>query len=196
MTRSITSKAEGIALFKRGAFGNTIRQWDSPATAIAAGYTGSLVVRSTRPASPYCRYGIGHAAAEALIAEAVAAGYRPDEMYVNEFVDDDPSVVRILQGEVCRGPGGLWLNYTTLDLPMRPALAQGGRHAYGLQAKMLLQSHLDPGSYDELMDLLDTFDDCTNRGMPTSHVVEFSCWGQWIGDVPGRNSILWETRAY
>lgn len=93
----------------------------------------------------------------------------------------------LIQGEVTRAAGGLFLCYSTLHHKMRRALRLGGVDVCGLKAKMILQSNLDPSSYDCLMDLLDLY---------SEHVVEFSTYSKHYGKILSRNTIFWEVRKY
>jgi hypothetical protein len=67
---------------------------------------------------------------------------------------------------------------------MRLALAEETLHATGLKAKIILESLLDPTSYDAIIDLLEKYD---------GHVIEFSCWERKVGI---RRTMIWEVRDY
>lgn len=181
-----------MALFGSGHFGNKMRQWPSLDDCIKDGFSGTVGVRSRKPSSPFCKIGMTVDQAREWIERCLARGGEPWEFYLGE---DIPVEWRTLQGEVYRGPGGLYLNYSTLQLHVRPALAQGGRHCHGLEAKLRLQHYMDPSSYDWLMELLDTYPDAKHRGYETSHVVEFTTCDRPVGDTPGMNTIFWECRA-
>jgi len=59
--------------------------------------------------------------------------------------------------------------------------------AFNLEARMLLRLHLSPPSLDDIDGLLDMF---------SEHVVEFSAYECFLGDIPGRNAVIWEVREY
>jgi hypothetical protein len=56
-----------------------------------------------------------------------------------------------------------------------------------LEAKITLRRYLDSSSYDDLMDLVETFPE---------HVIEFGAYETNLGNIPGRNTVIWEVRKY
>lgn len=92
-----------------------------------------------------------------------------------------------LQGEVCRTFRGWegFMGYTP-GLPMRQAFPLM-RHMSGSEVLVLLNRWMDPSSQDDLRDLLDLCPDAT---------IEFTCFQIDLGNIPGRNTIFWETRDY
>lgn len=166
----IATKPQMYDMLERGQFGN------QPRTNIQLhGYTGAVCVRTLRPGGPFkiCD----------TLSEAIKYGVSLRERFnLSELMDGVT-----IQGELQRLPGGLYLRYTTKDLPMRVAWKHHEAHAHGLTAHALLQTHCDPSSYDCLMELLDTYDDA---------VVEFSAHNRDVGVIPRRNTIVWEVRHY
>ncbi len=57
----------------------------------------------------------------------------------------------------------------------------------GNDARVALQAHMSPSSFADLEALFDRY--------PTS-VVEFGIYSCNIGNIPGRNTIIWEVRDY
>jgi hypothetical protein len=195
---SVTCKKDGTRRFAAGLLGNSIRQWPSLDAIKADGYTGRVVIRSTRPGWSRCRYALSIPEAEEYFASCVVMGDQPTDIYFNEYLECQPLSTTI-QGEVYRGVEGLVLHYSTDQVLMRDVISRGITRlsaAYGLTAKLLLQQYLDPSSYDAVMDLLDTHTDAENHGYPTSHVIEFTTFDRYIGTLPGRNTIIWELRRY
>jgi hypothetical protein len=95
--------------------------------------------------------------------------------------------VLLIQGEVTRAPGGLYLRYdTTPSLKMNEAM-RVAKDAFGLRAKLLLDHHLWPSSRDDMDALLDLY---------PGHVIEFSAHDCACGDQPHRNTLFWEVRRY
>jgi hypothetical protein len=92
-----------------------------------------------------------------------------------------------LQGEVCRTFRGWegFMGYTP-GLPMRKAFPFM-RAVSGSEVLVLFDRWMDPSSQDDLRDLLDLYPDAT---------VEFTCFTKDVGNIPCRNTILWETRNY
>lgn len=111
-------------------------------------------------------------------------GVLPEQIYVSEMA---PTEKTVLQGEVMRVPGGLYLYYSTLVAPMRDALAAGAQSARGIIALELLRGAMDANSCDWLWELLERYPD---------HVVEFSCYSTQWGSLSGFNTVFWEVRLY
>jgi hypothetical protein len=101
---------------------------------------------------------------------------------VNEMAPDH---ALLLQGEVTEV--GWELRYSTVPgLHMREAMLSPDR-AFGLAARLLLQRAMTPSSYSDLLALFDVFPE---------HVVEFSSYAVLLGDLKGRNTLIWEVRSY
>jgi hypothetical protein len=93
-----------------------------------------------------------------------------------------------LQGELWTGGDGFMsFYYSTIADHMRPALTEGGQHAGWLQAKLMLQGAMTPSSYRDLEVLIEEYD---------AHAIELSIFRKCLGNVPGRNTIVWEVRKY
>jgi len=101
------------------------------------------------------------------------------------FPADDSHIT--LQGEVCRTFRGWegFMGYTP-GLPMRKAFPYM-RAVSGSEVLVLLDRWMDPSSQDDIRDLLDLYPEAT---------IEFTCFTKDTGNIPGRNTLLWETRNY
>jgi hypothetical protein len=106
-----------------------------------------------------------------------------DRVNFNESAPDERLV---LQGEVSRFVGGLYLRYSTLKLPMRSAM-KDARDVGGASAQAILRGVLTGSSYEDLDALLELYPDA---------VVEFGAYAKCLGAIPGRNAVIWEVRAY
>jgi hypothetical protein len=175
----IRAKAEFYRRWFAGLLGNRPRTWGTPEALLASGYTGTVSVRTVGPAGGKTRYNL-------TVSEAVeAARDWPGKPTFNESAPDH---VLLIQGEVTRSVGGLYLRYsTTPGMKMNEAMRLDAHDASGLTAKLLLDHFLWPASRDDLDALLDAYPD---------HVVEFSAHGCACGDQPHRNMLVWEVRAY
>lgn len=181
----IRSKALALSLIQEGTLGNTLRAWTSLQEVFASGYRGTLTLRYAGEAGGgLCRYEVPLAEVATVMRDWTQAGANPDLVRFNESAPDQ---FLLLQGEVTRLPCGLTLFGSTQPGKMREALRKMGRHLYGLQAKLILEYHLDAASYTDMMDLLDSFPD---------HVIEFSTYSVDLGQAPHRNTVIWEVRAY
>ena len=106
------------------------------------------------------------------------------EYYVSEMC---PTAKTILQGEVQQSTRHLTVRYTKVAKPMRQALATKQEHAYGLEAKSILQSAMCPNSWEWLCLLLRRY---------CGHVIEFTTFSVNWGTLPNFNTVIWEVRNY
>lgn len=109
---------------------------------------------------------------------------KPEDWYCSAMC---PTEKTIFQGELRRDEQGLCLYYSGLAKPMREALAISSLHVTRLTAKLALQYHMCPNSYDWTMTLLDRY---------PGHVIEFSTFSEPWGTIPGYNTVWWEIRMY
>lgn len=108
-----------------------------------------------------------------------------EHLYVSAMA---PTELTTFQGEVQESNIG-WLNlyFSTVPKPMRASLVEGGRQVSGLLAKTLLDHFMDGRSRRWLDWLLYAY---------PGHVIEFSCYKQCWGTLPGHNTVFWEVRKY
>ena len=95
----------------------------------------------------------------------------------------------LLQGEVGVPDDGfeIHLLYSCEKMKMRDALLTSGKRVKGLAAAAILQTFLWPRDYDEMMRLTGDFQ---------GHAIEFGTYGYALGNIPNRNTIIWEVRHY
>lgn len=180
----ISTKAEYFRLASKGLCGNSMPSWSTPDEARASGYHGTVMVRYRRPNSPFMRADVAMGDVPAVFAEFAGRGAEPGLLYITHMT---ASVGRRLNGELWRGPGGLYLNYSTAQTHLRAALDRSGRHAERSAALAILRWACCPNSYDDLMTLLDLYPDA---------VIEFVAYDAEIGDIPHRNTVVFEVRSY
>lgn len=180
----ILSKREMYALYQRGAFGNKLRTW-SLEDYLASDFAGTVVLRyAGTGGGAKTVYHIPRDHVEAHVVDFEKEGLSRDRIQVNESAPDE---LLTIQGEVMRSTDHLTLRFSRAPQPMRVALKLQPEHAEGLRAQLLLQTYLSPASYDDLMELLDTYDGA---------VVEFSTFSVDVGYARGRNTVVWEVRHY
>jgi len=187
----VLTKAQNRVNFERGAYGNNLRTWRSPAEVHAAGYTGLLVSRYDVPGSPFCRYHIPSEQAQAVWNELLSRGAQPHLLYFNEQLQDQARFMR-LQGEFYDGVLALGepapsLYYTLEKALMREALALGAQHVFGWPAELRVREAMTPSSYEDFLAVRDLYPD---------HVIEFTVLSKCWGTTPGRNAVVWECRRY
>jgi hypothetical protein len=89
----------------------------------------------------------------------------------------------VIQGELYEGR----MFASSLRLPMRPALAAGGRSYGYAETACVLGSLLSPSSREDLRELAGRF---------PAAVIEFSAYSRKVGVLPHRNTLIWEVREY
>ncbi len=179
----ITSKQQFFDLWRAGVLGNRTQLWDSPLDAFASGVaTIGFRQIGTAGGGAWCRVPRSEVLKTAL--DWQEAG--------RKFIMDDgvPNERSTIQGEVCRTFRGMesFLAIGHGLPPMRQTIAAGLHRHYGyLQTRVLLGHYMDPSSRDDLEALLELYPDAT---------VEFTCFDVNVGNIPGRNTMIWETRDY
>lgn len=171
---TISCKKKFFELYLAGRLGNKLRVFASPSELRESKYNGTVTARSTSEHDKTCLYRLSW-------QEAI---HLPGHFCFNESAPDDQLLI---QGEVMRTPGGLYLRYSTeRSIPIRIAM-RSAKTAQGLKADCILKHFLNTASYEDIKELLDTYSDA---------VVEFSTYVKDLGDLPNRNTIIWEVRNY
>lgn len=175
---NLTRKSEFYRLWHAGMLGNKPRVWHTLDALQKSSYRGELTIRSVANAGGATKYRVPY-------EEAVRLSFSwPCTCTFNESMPDE---YLVLQGEVIRGVEGLWLGFDTTPGRKMNEARRFFQAAQGLEALCYLQYHLWPSSYDDLMMLLDMYQD---------HAIEFSSYRHAVGDQRNRNTIIWEVRAY
>jgi len=186
--RRVQTKEQMYALLRAGCFGNCLRVWDSLEQVLASGYSGLVGLRCLAPGGPFEKR-IPLSLVPEHFERLAVRGWRPQSFVLTEWAPDQQLT---LQGEVCRSLTHYELRWSSEKTDMRTALRRA-RIAFGLDALHLLRSHMDAASYDDLQELLDLY---RTPDHTPDHVVEFSCFSTCVGLIPGRNTVIWEVRAY
>lgn len=189
----ILTKEHNYRLWQSGAFGTRLRSWRTVKDWRASGFNGLIVLRQLVVGTANCRYHLRPDQVDDVIAEWLAGGVPAQNIMVNEAAPDGDHI--LLQGEYfddAFGDGHLatipgYLLYSTRPLQMRLALREESSHACGLQADMLLRGCMTPSSYEDFRSILSLY---------PRPVVEVSIYDCCVGDVPGRNALVWEVRMY
>lgn len=179
----IKTKSEFYRLWKAGVLGNRTQIWSSLEEALA-GESAKIGFREVGKA--------GGGAWERVERCDLIVAYRRWKDRGRLFIMDDsvPNEHAVLQGEVCRTFRGLesYLVVGHAVPPMRQTMAAGLHRSYGyLATKTILDQYMDPSSRGDLDDLLELYPEAT---------VEFTTFDIDVGNIPGRNTIFWETRNY
>lgn len=180
----VLTKSDYYKRWLQGEFGNRLRAWQSYADLLASDYTGRVGVRYKEPGSPYCRYAVQIADVPSVISAFVLDGADPAKFTIGEMAPDDCITC---QGELQQGLNSYDLFYSTLHgKQMRDALRLEPQWASGARVPRILRHFMDGSSYDDVMELIDSYPD---------HVIEFSCYDRPVGNCR-RNTLIWEVRYY
>ena len=183
--RIIAAKKEYYSLSESNFFGNKARTWNSVEEIINTKWKGKICIRSKkgieRTRTPFAM-----TLDETIlkIKEFEKEGISAEELIFNESMPDEYLTI---QGEVMRSTENYSLTYSTIKAPMNIAFQKERLFAKGLIALNLLKENLCPPSYEEMQTLFDLFPDS---------VIEFSSYDISVGNVPNRNTVIWEVRNY
>lgn len=180
----INTKSEFLRRSTLGLLGNCMPLWESVREARNAGYHGPVMLRYREASSLFMRPHVPLDEVDALIDSLAPQGALRELFYLSWA---DPKIPRTLNAEVWRAPGGLYLNYGTSQINLRDDLTQNGRHVQGSAATAILRWACCPNSFDDIEELLDRYPD---------HVIELTAYASFLGNLPGRNTIVWEVRHY
>lgn len=179
----VFTKQHNLKLWTTGAYGNRLRCWRTIEEYEQSNFSGLVVLRYLEPNKPWCKYNLRKAEVQPVIEQFVSQGAQRSKIMINEAA---PDKYVIFNGELWLGPHEELL-YSTVKMHMRPALAAQQLRAQGLYTRMLLRSLMTPSSYEDLQVLIETYNE---------HAIELSIYSICIGNIPGRNALVWEVRKY
>jgi hypothetical protein len=187
----ILSKSQNYRLWQGGAFGNKLRAWRTVDEWRESGFDGMVVLRTVMGGGGPCRYNLQPGEVDAEVVGWLALGIPLDRIMVNEAAPDGDV---ILQGEYLNdiyeidGEAGWgYFRYSRARAQMRDALAASPEVAHRLRSDLLLKLAMTPASHDDWNLLLEQH---------PGHVLEVSIYDRCLGDIPGRNALVWEVRKY
>lgn len=181
----ITSKTQMYELLKAGVFGNRFRIWDTEEefkAAVDAGFDWLVGVRVVGvPGLPYFHH--------KTYEEAIELGrmLKRKYGYPVRYYEASPDPHITIQGEFVELDHGPALEWSTVKTHMRAAFAAERLIAFGPGARLILRHMLSEGSYHDFLALGELFPDA---------VIEFTAYDIFVGDIPGRNAVIWEVRNY
>lgn len=189
----ILTKQQNFRLWQSGAFGNKLRAWRTIDEWWAGDYKGPVVLRTLLPSGGGgpCVYNLNPNEVESVALIWSLDGIPRDWIMVNEYA---PGHTTILQGEYLNDIYTLdgearwgFFYYSRARAPMRKALVESSAYVDGLRADLMLCEAMTPGSYEDWQALLERY---------PRHVFEVSIYDGCIGDLPNRNTLVWEVRRY
>ena len=181
----INNKKEFYKLWEDGVLGNRTRIFHNVLDALNSGAKRIGFRQTNTPKGAKGAWTLG----DTCMAIPTAAEWTK---LGRTFIMDDsvPNDKSTMQGEICRTTEGLqgFIAVGRGLPPMRITMAQGLHKHYGyLSTRILLDTYMDVNSRNDLDDLLELYPDAA---------VEFTCFSVNVGNLPHRNTILWETRNY
>ena len=184
-----TCKEQSVVLYSQGAFGNRLRQWDTLSDLDRDGFQYPIVIRYRHPlgGGGPCYYHIQRDQVPSILEEIQSNGWNLDYVYFNEGAPDHKA---ILQGELRQyDDGSFVLFYNTLPTHMRDALAHPSAREVEGRLGILdrLRRAMSPSSYSDMECLLEMY---------PGHVIEFTTYSCFIGNLKGRNTIFWDCRYH
>lgn len=188
--RKLRFKEEFYAFYKECLLGNRPRIWDSYDEILKSDWKGDVCMRSNKGMGvkrKQTTYNVPLKNVPDEIKKWGLAGFPEKTIAFNQSMPDEHL---IMQGEYTGWThygGGAFVLYTTIKEPMNLALDKESKHADGFKADYLIKKTFCQSSYDDLQELLEVF--------PRS-IVEFSVYDIEVGNMPGRNVIIWEVRNY
>lgn len=184
----IRSKEQNFKLWTTGAYGNRLRAWRTVEAWRASEFAGAVSLRYLGAAGGgFCKYDVPPDEVKATLLEWSAEGADMAKVMVNESAPDEAIV---LQGEYMNDvlPGAVEaFSYSRAKAKMRDALAHSRANATGPASRFLLRSAMTPSSWADFEALMELY---------PGHVLEVSVYSRCLGDLPGRNALVWEVRRY
>ena len=169
----------------RMCLGNSLAIWTTIKDVRSSSYSGPIAIRSLVPG----RKMISHINQEDL--ESTTEEYKRDNLCVDdEFVYSEmasPSmgIQRLLNAELTRTEEGLYLQFGTANEHMRDSM-KNPRILNLIRAKLFLENKVDPPDFDDLMVLLEEYE---------NPIIELSVLDRSVGWA-NRRMIIWEVRHY
>jgi hypothetical protein len=184
-TGIIPTKDDYYFLYEKGFLGNKPLTWNSIGEIKKSGWKKEICIRG-KMGIPRGKSRFNLTIEESIdyIKQLKEEGIPPEKLTFNQSMPDE---YLIIQGEIMRSEEIYSLTYTTVKKPMNRAFEEETLHAKGLTALNLVKGSLSPSSYTDLQTLFDLF--------PNS-IIEFSAYNILLGNLPNRNTIMWEVRNY
>lgn len=182
MRTSILTKSQSVRLWQSGAFGNKLRSWNSLEEMCKCGFEGRVAMRSrSGRGGGVCIYDVPSDDVAAILEYQDTERH---DLMINEMA---PSEATVVQGEYLNDAlsWGYFL-YSRALVPMREALRTPSTST-GLQTDFILREVMTTASWEDWQELIARY---------PGHVLEVSIFDHCLGDIPGRNALVWEVRRY
>jgi hypothetical protein len=152
---------------------------------IADGYAGNVTIRYLGVGGQWCFYDVSLWDVAKKISTMVGEGADEGKVILNEGAPDESIEI---QGELWNGMDRpYWFWFSRVKTKMRTALHSQSEISEGLKSLNMLRSVMTPSSWADFEVLLERYPD---------HAIEVSVYSRCLGDIPGRNALVWEVRRY
>jgi hypothetical protein len=191
--KEILNKKQFYEMYDKNLFGNKALAWNSYKEILDSSWRGNICIRSKIGfARKKVRYNVPREKIAEIIKEFEEEGIKKESITFNQSMPDD---FILIQGEVSssdfnineENSSPLRMRYSLIRKPMLLALAEKDEEVYGLKVLEILRHFLWENSYNNIMELLEEYPE---------HVIEFSAYNKEVGDIKGRNAVIWEVRKY
>lgn len=186
--QEITTKTQNYKLLRSGEFGNTFDTFLNIKDAIKSKYNSFGLRYSDRSANGNNFFAL--CKRDELLKtynDFIKCGANPKSIIFSASDNDDKSKI-LIQGEVGIINEEFELAYSTIKgITNREASNRGYKRCTGLTAMKMLQYYLWPSDYEWLIDLIYKY---------PNHIIEFSTFDAELGNIPHRNTVIWEVRKY
>jgi len=181
----INTKTKMYKALQKGLFGNTGKYYKNinfiPKNEIV---TLRYKDRNKLSGKNFLAYDITKNMIKPTINKWVNQGAKEENIFINQSQNDNNIIV---QGELTINEYGYYFYHSFLKEKIRIALKKDGKVIHGLQVSLLLKRIMDINSYNDTIELLETY---------PNHIIELSIYNHYTGTIPNRNTIIWEVRAY
>lgn len=186
--QKITTKAKNYKLLLSGKFGNTLASFATIKEALNSNCKSIGFRYSDRSINGKNFFAlVDKDKALQTYNDFLRKGAEEDKLKIGEG-DKHVKHKLLIQGEIGYINGTLELAYSKIpNITNREASRRGYKRVVGLTAIEMLKYYLWPVDYEWLRELLDNYLD---------HIIEFSTFSCAVGNIPNRNTVIWEVRKY
>jgi hypothetical protein len=179
----VNNKRQNYKLFISGEYGNHLKSWTLDEYE-KSNFSGLVTIMYRGPFSGGpCYYDVTRLNVKTLILDIENRGFSRDDLLIYESAPDDHIII---QGEYLNtAPGAFY--FSTCRYKMRDALKVDGVNVTSIRGRIMLQNAMSPSSWEDFQVLLDKYPE---------HVIELSVYNKNLGNIQGRNTIIWEVRNY
>ncbi len=181
----IKNKRQYFKLAQVGLAGNANKVWNTAEEFLSETDDKIVAIRCVKPGSNFTMY----VSRKKLQKKLVELSLSHSEYYLTRPI---PPKDYLLAGELGWLNGNWVFWYTFVQKPMRDALREGGKHAYGYHEVWgLLSQYSTPADIEDLHSLFEQYTYLGNYP-----IIELTVTKRDWGIFKNRNTLIWEVRHY